>query len=442
MSGISPIRTGRRSTIPPMTPSDHQVAAGTDEQSGAPTPLPVVIATMLRPTDFGGVHTHVQQILSYLKTEGMNGTLITPFSWSRLATYPAFAPRIIFERVSGSASVAWYRFWHEFFLRKALHRHLAEIGECVIYAQGPQEARAALRARRGPYQRVIMAVHYKVSQADEWVNRIRGAIKRDSAVFRMVRRAERETIPSVDGIVFVSEWARFGVLTWLPEAAAVPYSIIGNFMTSMDYKPGQELRGDLVSVGGLDLAKNHRFLLEVLAAAKQAGRPLTLDLFGEGPLRRNLEQQASSLGLELQVRFHGFRRDVRDFLSGYRAYVHASYADTSSFAIIEAMAAGLPIVAARIGGIPELFDDGVEGRFWSLDDPAEAAAVLLELLDVESTSNMAGKAARERFSRQFDSTVTAPRLLSFLYGGVPAGATEPNSENRSAASFVIDSRLR
>jgi glycosyltransferase involved in cell wall biosynthesis len=425
-----------------MTPSDWRLAAGVDGQSRAPVPLPVVIATMLRPDDFGGVHTHVQQILSYLEAEDTPGTLITPFSWNRLVTYPAFAPRLILERVSGSASVAWYRYWHELFLRKALHRRLAEIGECVVYAQGPQEARAALRARRGPDQRVIMAVHYKVSQADEWVNRIRGAIKRNGLVFRMVREAERETIPAVDGIVFVSEWARFGVLTWLPEATAVPYSVIGNFIKSMDYQPDAEARGDLVSVGGLDLAKNHRFLLEVLAAAKRVGRSLTLDIFGEGPLRRDLEQQASSLGLDGQVRFHGFRRDVREFLSCYRAYVHASYADTSSFAIIEAMAAGLPIVAARIGGIPELYDDGVEGRFWSLDDPAEASATLLELLDNESRHQTAAKAARDRFSRQFDAIVTAPRLLSFLYGEISAASSQSADKNRSPESFIIDSRLR
>ena len=73
--------------------------------------------------------------------------------------------------------------------------------------------------------------------------------------------------------------------------------------------------------------------------------------------------------------------DVRDFLPRYRAYVHASYSESSSLAIIEAMAAGLPIVAGNIGPIAELCDDGVEARFWSLDDASQAAATLLELLD-------------------------------------------------------------
>ena len=163
-------------------------------------------------------------------------------------------------------------------------------------------------------------------------------------------------------------------------------------------------------------------------------------MFGEGPLRNDLEQQASLLGLQGQVRFQGFRHDVRDFLPNYRAYVHASYKEVSPFAIIEAMAAGLPIVAARIGGIPELYDDGVEGRFWSLDDPAEAAATLIELLDSEPVRAAAGKAAYDRFRREFDVSVAAPRLLAFLYGHTPSATGQRTGANTLPVPFTLDSR--
>lgn len=423
-----------------MAPSDESFTTATGEQSREPAPLPVVVATLLRPNDTGGVHTHVQQLLGYLQAQGTPGRFITPYSWNRRLTYPVFAPRLILERVSGTASVWWYRYWHELFLHKALRQCLAEIGECVVYAQGPQEARAALRARRSPEQRVVMVVHYKVSQADEWINRTRGSIKRDSIMFRRVRQAERDTLPAVDGLVFVSEWARQGVLSWLPEVASVPYAVIGNFVTPINYKPGQELHADLVNSSGLDFSKNHSYLLEIVAAAKRAGRSLTLDVFGRGPLWQDLERQASALGITEQVRFRGYRRDVRQFLPGYRVYVHTSYSETSSFSIIEAMAAGLPIVAGRIGGIPELFDDGVEGRFWTLDDPVKAAATLLELLDNEPARAAAGEAARSRFLLEFDSSVTAPRLVSFLYGKTET--SEHDAAGNPAVSFSVDPRLR
>jgi glycosyltransferase involved in cell wall biosynthesis len=380
--------------------------------------LPVMVATILPEEGVTGVHTHIQQLRRYLKENGMATTLVTPFSWGGPLSYAVFAVRpLILERCSGPASVVWYRYWHEVFLRNALRRCLAELGDCVVYAQDPLAARAALRARRGPGQRVVLAVHFQTSHADEWAHK--HEIRRDGFLFRAIQQYERQVIPSVDRLMYVSRSARSGVLSWLPEAAAVPSAVISNFVSPWRSEPGQEPLGDLVTVGSLLLAKNHRFLLKVLAEAKRAGRSLTLDVFGEGPLRKDLLRLAQRLGLEEQVRLRGFRPDVRDFLPRYRAYVHASYLDSQSLAIIEAMAAGLPIVTGAVGGISEICDDGVEARFWPLDDPAQAAATLLDLLDCEAARLKASRAASERFHRDFDADVVAPQLLSFLLGTTP-----------------------
>jgi len=261
-----------------------------------------------------------------------------------------------------------------------------------------------------------MAIHFRVSQADEWADKKQ--IKRDGTVFRAIRQVERDVIPQVDGLVYVSRWARNALLSWLPEAAAVPYAVFGNFVAPLHYEPDSEPLGDLVTIGNLEFVKNHRFLLRVLAEAKRAGRILTLDVFGEGPLRRDLLQLTRSLGLEEQVRFQGFRRDVRELLPRYRAYIHASYSEACPLAIIEAMAAGLPIMAGDIGPIAEICD-GMEARLFALDDPAKAAATVIDLLDCESARARAAEAASERFRRDFDADVIAPRLLSFLLGKTP-----------------------
>jgi glycosyltransferase involved in cell wall biosynthesis len=380
--------------------------------------VPLVIATMLREEGITGVQTHVRQLRRYLAESGTAAILVTPFSWGRTLTGPVFGLRLVLARCSGSASVVWYRHWHEVFLRNALRRCLAGVGDCVVYAQGPLAARAALRARRGAHQRVVMAVHFRISQADEWADK--KLIRRDGIVFRAIRQGEREVIPQVDGLVYVSRWGQNALLSWLPEAAAVPSAVIGNFVAPLEGVPScQEPLGDLVTIGNLDLVKNHRFLLEVLAEAKRAGRSLTLDVFGEGPCRADLLRQTRSLGLEGQIRFRGFRPDVRGFLPGYRAYVHASYSESLPLAIIEAMAAGLPIVAGNTGGICELCDDGAEARFWSLDDAAQAAATLIDLLDCEPARLKAAHAARERFRRDFDADVVGPELQCFLLGSTP-----------------------
>jgi glycosyltransferase involved in cell wall biosynthesis len=377
--------------------------------------LPIVIATIGREEGITGVHTHVRQFRRFLADSGAPATLVTPFSWGgRMLTTAVFGFRLVLARCSGAASVAWYRSWHEVFLRNALRRRLAGSGPCVIYAQGPLAARAARRARRGRHQRVIMAVHFRISQADEWADK--ELIRRGGLVFRAIRQTEREVLPALDGLVYVSQWGLEALSEWLPEVAAVPSAVIGNFVASPPVEAPTEALGDLVTIGNLDLVKNHRFLLDVVAHARRGGRTLTLDVFGEGPCRADLLRQTRTLGLEEQVRFHGFRPDARASLPGFRAYVHASYSESLPLAIIEAMAAGLPIVTADAGGIRELCDDGVEARFWSLDDPAGAAATLVDLLDDEPTRLEVANAARERFSREFDADVVGPRLLSFLLG--------------------------
>lgn len=378
------------------------------------TLLPILIATMHRPEGITGVQTHVRQFRQYLDRQALSVPLITPFAWAGPLTVPVFGPSRLLALVNGSLGVAWHRHWHEVFLREALRRRVAEVGECVIYAQGPLAARAALRARRGPHQRVVMAVHFRTSQADEWADK--NLIGRDGKVFRWIRQVERDVIPQLDGLVAVTTWAREALVSWLPEAADVPYAVIGNFVDAPRFHADNEPLGDLVTVGRLELVKNHRFLLDVLAEANRRGRCYTLDVYGEGPCREDLLRQVVSLGLEKQVRFQGFRSDLRELLPRYRAYVHAAYSESSSLAIIEAMAAGLPIVAGYLDPLTELCDEGVEARFFPRDDPGRAAATLLTLLDDESARTDAATATHARYRRDFDAEVVGPRLLSFLRG--------------------------
>jgi glycosyltransferase involved in cell wall biosynthesis len=390
-----------------------------ESEAGLQDDPPVVLAIHLREEGNTGVHTHVRELRRYLETHGSTSTLVTPFSWARLLTYPVFGlRRLVMDRMSQSAGVAWYERWHEAFLAQALRKELPRRGRCVVYVQGPLEARAALRARRGPEQRVVMAVHFRVSRADEYADS--AEIPRGGRVFRAIRQMERDVIPRVDGLVYVSRWGRDVLLEWLPEAAEVPSVVIGNFVAPRRSTATGSSLADLVTTGRLETAKNHRFLLDVLAVLRGAGRRLTLDIYGDGPLRTDLEQRAAALGLEGQVRFRGFRADVRDFLPRYRAYVHASYSESLPLSIIEAMEAGLPIVAGDAGGIREICDDGVEARFWSLADPAAAAATLIDLLGDDAARAAAAEAAERRFHRDYDADVVAPRLMSFLQGTFPS----------------------
>ena len=370
-----------------------------------------MIASILRLKGRTGVHTHIREFRAFLNKTNISSTVVTPFSLTPLLSAPVFAVRLALERFSGSASVAWYRYFHRKFLQMALHRHLRSLDEAVIYAQGPVEARAALLARSGPHQRVVLAIHFQTSQADEWARK--GEISERGHMYRSIRQFEMEVVQQVDSIVFVSHAAREDFLSWLPEAAAVPSAVIHNFVAPIPSRPCENL-GDLVTIGGLEITKNHRFLLHVLDVTRRMGSPLTLDLYGDGTCRRDLEQLTASLGLREYVRFHGHRSNVRQFLPGYQLYVHASYAEALPLVIIEAMAAGLPVVTTSAGGAPELCRDGMEGRLWSLDDPCQAAQVLLDLIGDETKRSEAGAASYKRYEQHFRAEVVAPRLYNFL----------------------------
>lgn len=394
----------------------------------------LVIATVARERGITGVHTHVRQLRSYLARSGGTADLVTPHSWAegapwrRVALVPLFGARVVLERVWGPANVWWYRSSHEYFLRRALRSRLGREGPCTVYAQCPVSARAALAARRGPDQRVVLAVHFRISQADEWADK--GQIRRGGRVYRWVRDTEREVLPKVDGLVFVSSWARSAVQEWMPEVDRVPGTVVHNFVNRPGVAGHPARAGDLVSVGNLEAVKNHRYLLRVLAAAREKGYVYTLDVFGEGVERARLLALADELGIGDQVRLHGFRSDVQERLPAYTAYVHASYSESSSLAIMEAMAVGLPVVSSRAGALSELFDDPREGRFWPIDDPEEAARVLIGLMESPEELGRAGNAAREKFSRDYDADVVAPRLLAFLGAGPerpPAERPLPNA---------------
>jgi glycosyltransferase involved in cell wall biosynthesis len=72
------------------------------------------------------------------------------------------------------------------------------------------------------------------------------------------------------------------------------------------------------------------------------------------------------------------------------------------------------VVASPVGGIPEVFDDGREGAYWSLDDPAAGARTLIALLEDRTRYGAAASSARRRFETNYEASVVADRLLGFL----------------------------
>ena len=95
-------------------------------------------------------------------------------------------------------------------------------------------------------------------------------------------------------------------------------------------------------------------LIEALAILKSSGRPVTATIVGEGPDDSKLKAQAERRGLAEEVRFVGFRPAREAFAMG-RMLVIPSRAESLPYVVLEAAAAGVPIIATEVGGVPEIF---------------------------------------------------------------------------------------
>jgi glycosyltransferase involved in cell wall biosynthesis len=382
-----------------------------DRMRDVPAPAPpIVLATILREEGATGVQSHIGTFRAYACSQGRVATVVTSFSGWSILRAPVFGARMPLRRLSGPWGVWWYRHWHGHYLRHALSAQLRTLaGRAVVYAQCPVSAASALRVRRD--EPVVMAVHFNVSQADEWADK--GEIPHGGRLHASIGAFEADVLPRLDGLVYVSQFMRSLLEEQQPALRDVPGVVIPNCVDIVP-RPAAEPVGDLVTVGALEPRKNHGYLLDVLAAAAERGHRYTLTVIGEGPDRSVLEHRAADLGVSGQVSFAGYQADPRPLVARHRVYCHVSRMDNLPIALIEAMAEGLPVLAAPVGGIPELVRAGVDGEEWPLDDPGVAADRLVALLSDPAKRAALASSARRRAETDFSTDVQAPRLLAFL----------------------------
>jgi glycosyltransferase involved in cell wall biosynthesis len=239
----------------------------------------------------------------------------------------------------------------------------------------------------------------------------RHLIARLSDAFIAVSRAGERSMIEAEGI---------------PEDAIV---YVPNGIAPLPPGDGPRLRRDLGieagapvigSVGHLRAEKAYDVLIEAAAALRDRHPGLRVLIAGEGPERESLEALRSKLGLEGTVLMPGPRDDVADVLAAIDVAVCCSDFEGGPLSVMEYMAAGRPVVATRVGGLPELVRDGETGVLVDPRDPDALADAAGSLLGDPALRERLGERGREVQRAEYDIDVWAGRLER-LYADLLSG---------------------
>lgn len=165
----------------------------------------------------------------------------------------------------------------------------------------------------------------------------------------------------------------------------------------------------VITVANLRPEKSHETLIEAAARLVPRYPRLRFQFTGAGPRRRELEALVAARGLSSHIEFLGHRDDVPALLAAADAYVLPSLSEAFPNGAIEAMAAGLPVIASAVGGLRDLIEDGKTGRLVPPGDAAALAGALERLILNPGEARALGAAARHavRDTYSFDRMVAA-----------------------------------
>jgi glycosyltransferase involved in cell wall biosynthesis len=174
----------------------------------------------------------------------------------------------------------------------------------------------------------------------------------------------------------------------------------------------------IVMVARFQEPKDHRTLLAALAQMREEA--WTLDLIGDGPLEANVRRLADELGLIERVRFLGQRNDVDEQLAEAQLFLLISRWEGFPLSILEAMRAGLPVIASNVGGCNESVVDGETGFLVRSGDVGSLHDKLMVLVRSAVLRQQMGTAGRKRFTEHFTFHQMFEKTFA-LYGQVRGG---------------------
>lgn len=300
--------------------------------------------------------------------------------------------------------------WSLFYFAEAIviWRHCRRVGVRHIHAQfagNASEAALLLSHFESGHASAkddwswSLAVHGPVEFYDVSVNRLGEKLRRSSFALSISDFGRSQLMALVDD----EHWHKLHVVRCGLDPAAFKRNTHAG-------RPREEPR--IICVGRLVHHKGHAVLLEAIADLMHRGRRAKVAIVGGGPKLESLEQRSRQLGLADRVSFMGplGQDDVRDLYEQADICCLPSFAEGVPVVLMEAMAMGVPVVATRIMGVPELVQDGLTGLLVAAGRPGELADALERLIEDPAARRRMGAAGREDVVQGFDVNRSAEKL--------------------------------
>lgn len=366
----------------------------------------------------GGAQAHLLRVVENLDRE-----IFAPEIWTSSAEIGELAERV--EEMGVPV--------HSFGLRESLIRP-ATLAACLRVARDFRRRRiaivhgylfegnflASLTGRLAGTPLVLVAKR-SLDRYDRLDRRLAAALSN--------RLAHRVTVNAgeVGALVREHEWCPAERLVTIPNGVELP--------PLLPRPPLDPVAPRIGMVGRLGWKKNYPDALAAIAAVRKQHPGLRVEIVGEGDQRDELARLRHELGLEDCVEFLGRRDDVPALLPRWDAYLLSSIIEGMPNALLEAMAAGLPVVTTDAGGSAEIVEDGVSGRVVPRGDPAALATALGDVLGAPERALALGKQAATRVREHYSLRAMIEAMETTYRDGlaqagfkIPVASADANSD--------------
>lgn len=336
----------------------------------------------------GGAERLVVDLLSAFRTNDF-------FEVIAVSLYPPCGTILEKEIVSLKLPVIFLQKRRGFDIRviPALYSVFRSIKPSIVHTHGRALTYTFWAARMAKVPVIVHTIHSVASKESDAIGRIIRRIAFRSGVIPVsVAQIVRETVREVYG---------------------VESHLIYNGIQVSRFQHAQQhiLQGPVtfINVARFVPPKNHVILLYAFARALQWHPDMQLLLVGDGPLRIQVAELSSKLGLSNSIHFLGIRHDIPTLLSRSDALVLPSAWEGFPMVILEAFASGRPVIATSVGGIPEIVKDHVNGILVPAGDIEALAHAMLDLAGNPSVARRLGRTGQEEVQQKYDISITAQK---------------------------------